>query len=599
MNQFKKICVWLLAGLLVFSAAGCQPQEAQPQTQSDEPTAEQERFDAFIEKEFVDTMESDYTTAHVYLQDPEASGVDPDQISVSLGTRMDEESQEEAMASFTATCEEFRTFDRDELSVEQQDIYDIFDYQVSLSEALSDAKFDYYAPLFESISGLHYQLPTLFADWQLRNEEDVQDLITLMSDVRPYVDSALEYTRTQEEQGLLMLDLDSVISYCEGIVESGEDSAVLQAMNDCIAALELGEEKTAQYQQQLADAFAESFLPAYADILDTMRDLQANGDNNEQGLAQFEHGKEYYALLLQQSVGSNKTPEEIKTMMEEAFNEHLQQLQLFAMAYPEETQQVLEQDLPKTGYTSYDEILQDLQSHIFDDFPQVEDLRYQIEDVNEEIASDSGVAAYFNVPSLDGDTVKQLRVNPNNAGVDSIDTYATVAHEGFPGHMYQYAYMYENVDSNFIKALANVGAYTEGFAVYAQYESLKYLDGISQEVLDVYREYELLTYCLVIAADIGIHYEGWSLDEFENYFTEMGLSIGSGDALYAQLQANPAVFETYYVGYHEIMDLREKAEDALGENFDAKAFNEALLESGTAPFNVVERHIDAYIENAS
>ena len=599
MNQFKKICVWLLAGLLVFSAAGCQPQEAQPQTQSDEPTAEQERFDAFIEKEFVDTMESDYTTAHVYLQDPEAFGVDPDQISVSLGTRMDEESQEEAMASFTATCEEFRTFDRDELSVEQQDIYDIFDYQVSLSEALSDAKFDYYAPLFESISGLHYQLPTLFADWQLRNEEDVQDLITLMSDVRPYVDSALEYTRTQEEQGLLMLDLDSVISYCEGIVESGEDSAVLQAMNDCIAALELGEEKTAQYQQQLADAFAESFLPAYADILDTMRDLQANGDNNEQGLAQFEHGKEYYALLLQQSVGSNKTPEEIKTMMEEAFNEHLQQLQLFAMAYPEETQQVLEQDLPKTGYTSYDEILQDLQSHIFDDFPQVEDLRYQIEDVNEEIASDSGVAAYFNVPSLDGDTVKQLRVNPNNAGVDSIDTYATVAHEGFPGHMYQYAYMYENVDSNFIKALANVGAYTEGFAVYAQYESLKYLDGISQEVLDVYREYELLTYCLVIAADIGIHYEGWSLDEFENYFTEMGLSIGSGDALYAQLQANPAVFETYYVGYHEIMDLREKAEDALGENFDAKAFNEALLESGTAPFNVVERHIDAYIENAS
>ena len=599
MNQFKKICVWLLAGLLVFSAAGCQPQEAQPQTQSDEPTAEQERFAAFIEKEFVDTMESDYTTAHVYLQDSEAFGVDPDQISVSLGTRMDEESQEEAMASFTATCEEFRTFDRDELSVEQQDIYDIFDYQVSLSEALSDAKFDYYAPLFESISGLHYQLPTLFADWQLRNEEDVQDLITLMSDVRPYVDSALEYTRTQEEQGLLMLDLDSVISYCEGIVESGEDSAVLQAMNDSIAALELGEEKTAQYQQQLADAFAESFLPAYADILDTMRDLQANGDNNEQGLAQFEHGKEYYALLLQQSVGSNKTPEEIKTMMEEAFNEHLQQLQLFAMAYPEETQQVLEQDLPKTGYTSYDEILQDLQSHIFDDFPQVEDLRYQIEDVNEEIASDSGVAAYFNVPSLDGDTVKQLRVNPNNAGVDSIDTYATVAHEGFPGHMYQYAYMYENVDSNFIKALANVGAYTEGFAVYAQYESLKYLDGISQEVLDVYREYELLTYCLVIAADIGIHYEGWSLDEFENYFTEMGLSIGSGDALYAQLQANPAVFETYYVGYHEIMDLREKAEDALGENFDAKAFNEALLESGTAPFNVVERHIDAYIENAS
>ena len=598
MLQFKKICTWVLAGALVFSVAGCQPQ-TQPQAQNEEPTAEQERFDAFIEKEFVDTMESDYTTAHVYLQDPESFGVDPDKISVSLGTRMDEESQQASLDAFEATCEEFRTFDRDELSAEQQDIYDIVDYQVSLSESLSAERFDYYAPMFESISGLHYQLPTLFADWQLRNEEDVQDLITLMSDVRPYVDSALEYTRTQEEKGLLMLDLDSVISYCEGIVESGEDSAVLQAMNDSIAALELGEEKTAQYQEQLRTAFSDSFLSAYQDILDTMRELQSSGENNEQGLAQFEYGKEYYALLLQQSIGSNKTPEEVKAMMEEAFNEHLQQLQMYAMAYPEETEQVLSQDLPKTGYTSYDEILQDLQGKIFDSFPQVEDLSYQIEDVNEEIASDSGVAAYFNIPSLDGDTVKQLRVNPNNAGVDSIDTFSTVAHEGFPGHMYQYAYMYENIDSNFIKALANVGAYTEGFAVYAQYESLQYLEGISQELLDVYREYELLTYCLVIAADIGIHYEGWSLQEFEDYFTEMGLSIGSGDALYQQLQANPAVFETYYVGYHEIMDLREKAEDALGNAFDEKAFNEALLESGTAPFSVVERHIDAYIESAS
>ncbi|MEI3148105.1 MAG: DUF885 family protein [Merdibacter sp.] len=89
-------------------------------------------------------------------------------------------------------------------------------------------------------------------------------------------------------------------------MESGEDSAVLQAMNDSIAALELGEEKTAQYQEQLRTAFSDSFLSAYQDILDTMRELQSSGENNEQGLAQFEYGKEYYALLLQQSIGSTR-----------------------------------------------------------------------------------------------------------------------------------------------------------------------------------------------------------------------------------------------------------------------------------------------------
>ena len=85
--------------------------------------------------------------------------------------------------------------------------------------------------------------------------------------------------------------------------------------------------------------------------------------------------------------------------------------------------------------------------------------------MNEELASNSGVTAYFNIPTLDGDSIKQLRVNPISNDVSSISTFSTVAHEGFPGHMYQYAYMYENVESNYIKALSNINAYTEGYDV--------------------------------------------------------------------------------------------------------------------------------------
>ena len=114
--------------------------------------------------------------------------------------------------------------------------------------------------------------------------------------------------------------------------------------------------------------------------------------------------------------------------------------------------------------------------------------------MNEELASKSGVTAYFNIPTLDGDSVKQLRVNPISNDVSSISTFSTVAHEGFPGHMYQYAYMYENVGSNYIKALSNISAYTEGYAVYAQYEALSYLDGVDQTLLEAYKENELALY---------------------------------------------------------------------------------------------------------
>ena len=87
--------------------------------------------------------------------------------------------------------------------------------------------------------------------------------------------------------------------------------------------------------------------------------------------------------------------------------------------------------------------------------------------------------------------------------------------------MYQYAYMYENVDSLYIKSLANVLAYTEGYATYAQYESLKYLD-IDQEVLELYKENELAIYSAIIVCDIGIHYEGWSIDKLKDYLSSVG-----------------------------------------------------------------------------
>ena len=162
------------------------------------------------------------------------------------------------------------------------------------------------------------------------------------------------------------------------------------------------------------------------------------------------------------------------------------------------------------------------------------------------------------------------------------------------------AYLYENVDSNYVKTLANVSAYVEGYAVYAEYESLHYLDTLNESLTAAYRENELASYCLYIQADIGIHYEGWDVSETQDYFNETGIVLSDADAqlVYDQLQANPAAFQPYYVGYHEFAALREKAEEALGDRFENKAFNEAILESGIAPFSVVERHVDAYIAAA-
>ena len=407
-----------------------------------------------MKDEFVDTMESEYLLINTYLEDPKAYGIDMSKVKVNLGSRFDAKTAKSDYKEMQKAYEEFEGFDRDLLTKEQQDEYDAYEFQQSLALEMGEQEYDYYAQLFSSMSGLQFQLPTLFADWQLDSEEEVVQMLTCLSDVRAYVKSALDYTKKQSEKNLLMTDIDAVIEYCDRIVASGENSSVLTSIKENIDKSGMKGEQANIYKEQARAVFTESFIPAYQDISATMKEIKKAGKNNSEGYAKFENGKEYYELLVQQNIGSDKSVEDVKKMMEDAYDEYLREMTAVVMENPEEVEPIVSQQLPSTGYKSYTEILDDMKSKITKEYPKVKNLEYNIKNMNTEVASD-GIAAYFVIPKMDGNPVKQLRVNPNGADPSSISTFSTVSHEGFPGHMYQYAYMSENVDSNFIKALSN------------------------------------------------------------------------------------------------------------------------------------------------
>lgn len=255
MKHLKKAAAAVLAAAMALSLAACR---SAGQTPALSPAAQQQEFDDFLMQDFISTMESEYTALHVYLQDPAAFGVDMSKVEPGLGSRADMASQRQALQATEEAYGQFLSFDRSRLTAEQQDTYDIYEFQTALALALGDERFDYYAQQFESMGGLHYQLPTLLADWALRSEEDVKGLVAVVQDVLPYVESALEYTKEQQARGLLMIDFDEVLGYCRGVLESGEDSAVLRAMNGSIDALGLAPEKAEEYKRQLKDAFTSS-----------------------------------------------------------------------------------------------------------------------------------------------------------------------------------------------------------------------------------------------------------------------------------------------------------------------------------------------------
>lgn len=578
----KKIGVLLLCFVVLLSGCSSSNKTAYKEEPEEELTEYQEEFNDFLKDQLVETLESDYYTLHSYLKDPETYDIDTETVEKTFG-RMDAESMEEDRKEIQETLDQLQAFDYEQLTDQQQDTYDIFTYTMQGSKELSDPKFDYIASAFSPMTGIHVSFPTIFADWTFDNEQELKDLILMIQDVDDYTQSAIDYTYIQNEKGYLCLDFDSILSYCEKILDKGVESSVLKGLQDQVDALDLDSDQTKAYKQELEQAFSDSYLQAYQLIKTAMSDLKQNGNNHPNGLASFDVGKEYYSLLMKNNTGSDMEVIEVEDLMDTACKEHLQ-------TFIENADSDMSFLFTSTNYTSYEQMLDDIQDQMFDDFPTVESLEYEIKDMEEDVASDNGVAAYFQIPEIDGDLKGQLRVNPNNNNMKAIDTYMTVAHEGMPGHMYQYNYAQDHISEPLRWSILASSAYQEGYATYAQHYSLRYLKGIKPKQLKAYSEYMLVIYDALVLADIGIHYYNWDQEKCQKEIEEnYGITID--EKQYNQLLYTPCAFEPYYTGYEQIMDLKETAKNTLKSDYNEKEFHTILLNCGPAPFFIVEENM--------
>ena len=577
----KKIGILLLCFVVLLSGCSSSNKTAHKE-EPEELTEYQEEFNDFLKNQLVETLESDYYTLHSYLKDPETYDIDTETVEKTFG-RMDAASMEEDRKEIQETLDQLQAFDYEQLTDQQQDTYDIFTYNMECSKELSDPKFDYIASAFSPMTGIHVSFPTIFADWTFDSEQELKDLILMIQDVDDYTQSAIDYTYIQNEKGYLCLDFDSILSYCEKILDKGLESSVLKGLQDQVDALDLDSNQTKAYKQELEQAFSDSYLQAYQLIKTAMSDLKQNGNNHPNGLASFDVGKEYYSLLMKNNTGSDMEVIEVEDLMDTACKEHLQ-------TFIENADSDMSFLFTSTNYTSYEQMLDDIQDQMFDDFPKVESLEYEIKDMEEDVASDNGVAAYFQIPEIDGDLKGQLRVNPNNNNMKAIDTYMTVAHEGMPGHMYQYNYAQEHISEPLRWSILASSAYQEGYATYAQHYSLRYLKGIKPKQLKAYSEYMLVIYDALVLADIGIHYYNWDQEKCQKEIEEnYGITID--EKQYNQLLYTPCAFEPYYTGYEQIMDLKERAKNTLKSDYNEKEFHTILLNCGPAPFFIVEENM--------
>jgi len=141
----------------------------------------------------------------------------------------------------------------------------------------------------------------------------------------------------------------------------------------------------------------------------------------------------------------------------------------------------------------------------------------------------------------------------------------------------------------------NFLGYDEGWATYVELYSY-HLAGIDENLAGFLEANNVVILCMYARADIGIHYEGWTKEDVVAYIMNFIQDEEIAEAIYYTLLEEPGIYLPYAVGYLEIMELRERAENALGEKFIAKEFHQFLLDIGPAQFGVIDDYLTNWID---
>ena len=519
------------------------------------PDKPNEEFTSFCDQIFIETMESDYTTMHQMLENPEDFHIDLSKVEVSLGDFITDNDKE-----IKENLNTLHSFDYDSLDHTQKSIYLELEKEWNLELNLNKEEILYNTNVLSSMNGIHEQLITFFSEYTLRNEQDVKDLIVLIKDVPRYFDEMIAYIKKQADMDLLMYDTKSVLNSIQEIVDSREDSSVTSHLMNEIDSLSIDSKE--DYKSKVEQVLQNDFFPSYQRLLDTLIQYEDQVIPMT-GLYYIKNGKEYYKYIVEQATGTTKSIETIQKELENALDDTLKD---YLKLSDYETSLT-------TSFTTVEEILSFLNENYKKDFPEVGQMNYEIKALDDDQSTD-GVVAYFIIPAIDNSSPYQIRYNKRDYGkdIEDIEMYTTLAHEGIMGHMYQAQYNLENLDTS-IQYLFNSSGLSEGYATYAQLYALKYLD---KDTKACKLENELNFY-LTALLDLSIHYDGLTLEELnEQYNMDMS-------SFYNQIAENPGVFLSYYYGYLQVKQLKDSFK---GSDLQ---FHTQLLQYGNVYFDVLSK----------
>ena len=544
--------------------------------------SENARFENFAESIFEKEVSGNALNLHYSLAYPEKQGIS--RTRATLGTI--HPNNEKASAQCQEYVKKLKNFSQSKLSTSNRLTLDLLLLYYHTEASLGD-NYLLEEPLSPSL-GIQAQLPVLLAEYSFYTNQDITDYLNLLCSTKEYFQSILAFEQTKSDAGFFMCDetLERIQDQCRAFIQNPDSNYMLEIFSQKLKAYgKLSEKDQEQLNLTHKQILKEKVLPAYQTLIEGLEQLLGTGKNTG-GLVNFSGGKEYYQYLLKSQVGIYIPVEKLEKRLTQQLSTDSQEISELLKQHPQLLTLLNEKmDLPDMEPTRVMELLE---KNIQQDFPSTASVDFEIRSVHKSMEEFLSPAFYL-TPPMDTGAPNVIYIN-HGRQISNLELFTTLAHEGFPGHLYQTVYFGRQSPSH-IRYLIDYSGYVEGWATYAENMSYTWT-GLDDNLARCLQLNQDITLALYGRIDLGIHYEGWTTDDVTEFLSDYGLDDDETvHSVFRAIVSDPASYLPYCIGYMEFKELRDDTEETMGDDFNLKEFHQCILNIGPCSFDVLEKYI--------
>ncbi len=540
-----------------------------------------ELFIEFDRRIFEEIVTADEMTFHQFVRDAESFGIDETAVEAGWGDYT-YESYQEGIDWYRDSLSELETIDRSKLSAQNAIAYD--NLKITFTMGVEGADYYYFDEPLTPSNGDHTSLPLSLSLFEIADADDIEIYLSLLEDLPRYLGQIEQFEVEKAQNNIFMTEnaLDQVIASCRKYVGEGENSFLITSFSDKLNDPQLGisDAEKSEYIERGRAAVKDRLLPAYDKLANTLDSLRDSCRENAGLSSHGERYTEYFKYMVKKNAACTDSYAAMHSLLSDSCDETYALMYNTILSYPDALDNY--GAAMTTGSIQSDmSFIKGVTEQLY---PSIAEQTVEYQQVPEALSDSFSPAAYM-MPAFDDPARNIILLN---FGDNTSDQLFTLAHEGFPGHLYQTQYFRNKEGLSLTQQLLAPIGYSEGWAVFSETMVASQCSELGIGLCTLTQYDSLWSGTLIPAyVSLQVNNAGWTRDDVQELLANFNMGGDEFndyiDTLYEYAVDMPYTFMPYAFGYSYTYDLYTKASSAKG--FEPKEYFGRYLDCGPCYYN--------------